>query len=106
MFETVVTTIIAILFELTLHWFPWRLMLRRDLSRQETYVMGVSAFAIPLSVLWAWWGFRDVVLSMWAVILAVGLAVMLAYRIDIGLTRMAQGEEAKEMLDETRPTKR
>lgn len=103
--EVVITTIIAVLFELTLHWFPWRLMLRRDLSRQETYVMGIMGIAVPLSFLWARHGYWDVFNSLWTVIFSVGFFVMLAYRIDELLVNKAKGEEARELLDETRPTR-
>lgn len=105
MFSVAVTTIVAVLFELTLHWFPWRLYMRRDLTKQETYTLGVLGFALPLTALWVWLDLWAAIASMWIVIISVGFSVLLAYRADALRTHIAQGEEAMERLNETGQTR-
>ena len=100
--EILLTALIAVLLELVMHWFPWRMILRRDLTRPAAYVLGVFGIAGPVSVLWALWGMINVVISLWAVIVATGLAVVGAYDIDALLNRLMRGSEAEELLNETR----
>lgn len=84
------------------HWFPWRMLLRRDLHPVARYVLGVLGFTAPLSLLFAG-AFGETpgdgfsyLLALWLVIVASGFSVVLAYVIDGGLTWLIQLREAKE----------
>jgi len=94
----VIACIITVLALLTEHWFPWRLLLRRDLHRVAAYVLGVLALALPLTALF--WSERRYVVALWAVIVSGGSAVMLAHFVDWLLTRIRRAEELKELIDQ------
>jgi hypothetical protein len=97
-----VTALVAALLELVMHWFPWRLMLRRDLHRTAAYVLGTLGIAVPLTALFAYWGQWVELLALWAVVVAAGVSVLVAYAFDALVIKLARGDEAQEMLDETR----
>jgi hypothetical protein len=91
-------SLIAALIELVLHWFPWRMAIGRDLPRPVAYVLGVLGFALPLTCLWwMWW---VLVIELWIVIAAAGIAVMVAYALDKLIHTMRRGHEAVEQLNE------
>jgi hypothetical protein len=99
-----ITVTIAALLLLVEHWFPWRLILRRDLPRLAAYVLGVLALVLPLSGLyWAWassppgssWAW---LVALWAVIIGGGLSVGLAYLIDWCLQQAAQARDLAELM--------
>lgn len=79
----------AVLLLLVEHWFPWGMMMGRELPRLWAYVLGVLAMFLPLTgLLWAW-DVRGVVIrgwmviaAMWLVVISSGLAVALAWGID------------------------
>lgn len=99
------TALVTGLLELVLHWFPWQLLLRRELPRQAAYVLGVLAIIIPLSCLLAHWGVIEAfwaIAALWVVVVAAGGAVMGAYGLDWLFNRLSRGAEAEEMLDEAR----
>jgi uncharacterized membrane protein YgcG len=79
------------------HWFPWQLMLRRQLPRLVAYVLGVLAMALPLTVLW--WHDRGIVTVLWSVIVAAGAATVSAYAIDYGLRCLVVLRERVEQLE-------
>jgi hypothetical protein len=49
MLEPIITATIVAFVELTLHWFPWDLMLRRKLPRLAAYVLGVLGMMLPFT---------------------------------------------------------
>jgi hypothetical protein len=64
------------------HWFPWRLMLGRQLRRLEAYTYGVLAILLPVVV--ALWGAGETGAALLLVAGAVGAgaATLLAYGVD------------------------
>lgn len=102
------TALIAALILLVEHWFPWRLVFRRELPRVAAYVMGNLAMICPLSVLyWAWSGQSFVwpamhLVALWVVSGAGGLAVGFAYAIDWILLRLALASDLAELHDQVR----
>jgi len=95
----ILAAILAILGELVLHWFPWRLVFGRDLPRVEAYILGVLAFAVPLSWLLAAWQDLQALIALWIVIVAAGAAVCMAYGLDRALIRLVQYREMKQLLE-------
>ena len=84
------------------HWFPWRMLIGRALPRMIAYIIGVLALLIPISVVWLLSGQREIVLQLWAVVVASGAMVALVYGIDWLLGRIAQArdlEKIQELLD-------
>jgi MFS family permease len=90
---------LTMLILLVQHWFPWRKLIRRELPRLAAYSMGVLGLIIPLtglflfwqylawelSIYWEWGMGIMAAIAVWAVVLAGGVAVMLAYWIDHSL---------------------
>ncbi len=78
------------------HWFPWRLLLGRDLHRLEAYVYGVAVFlAVAGVALWALgqWVALVIILVVWA---AEGLATLGGYAIDHWAKQRHALQDAKE----------
>jgi hypothetical protein len=96
--DILLTCVVAALVLLVEHWFPWRLMLGRDLPRLAAYVLGVLAMVVPLTVLFAQRGELDAAIGMWAVMVSGGAAVMLAHGVDWVLSRLALAKELGELL--------
>lgn len=86
------------------HWFPWRLMLRRDLPRLAAYILGVLALAGALTWLFDQWrvagapGEWAYVAGLWAVILSGGAAVLVAHGLDWVLGRLVLSWELEELV--------
>jgi hypothetical protein len=97
----VIGAILAIVAE---HYFPWRLIYGRELPRVPAYILGVLAFALPLSVLfWIWSDYRCLA-ALWAVIGAAGAGTALCYTLDTFLHNRARALEAEERERDLRKT--
>jgi len=83
------TALVTVLLLLVEHWLPWQMFLRRELPRLAAYILGSLAIAVPLSVLFACEASWYELAALWIVIVAGGLAVMLAYLVD-WIFRMAR----------------
>ncbi len=97
--EISVTALVSALVLLVEHYAPVR-------TRRATtnYILGVLALVIPFSCLMALWGLWLVLVAIWSVVCAGGLAVLAAYAIDQYLalrSRMKAAEQAEKLL---RPT--
>jgi hypothetical protein len=68
--------------QLAAHYIPWQRILRRQLKRTEAYVIGVVLMMIPVSVWLVLQQDWQVLLALWCVVTASGLAVMGAYALD------------------------
>jgi hypothetical protein len=100
--ETVVTGIalsarVSALVQAVSHWFPWRLVLGRELPRVWAYIVGVLGFLAPLTVLfWSWEAWMYLA-ALWACVVSSGLAVVLAYAIDGVANRVDMSHELEEI---------
>ena len=99
MIATILAALIAVLLQAVEHWFPWRMVLARDLPRIPAYILGVLGVALPLSGLYWCWGAWMELVALWVVIIAAGLSVMGAYAIDWTLDRVRQSYEHEERYD-------
>lgn len=96
--------LIAIVFiaEWGLHYFPWRLLAKRELPRIPAYTLGVLAIFIPFSV-WLWeHGYQQVLSVLWAGILSAGVSVSLWYAVDWLLDRINTASESEQRDTELR----
>lgn len=103
--------IIVILVELGLHYFPWRMLIRRKLPRPVAYTLGLGGIMVPFSL---WLMDRDqieILQTMWIVIISAGFTVFALYGLDRYLDLEKKEVEAgqvevmlkkliKEVLDE------
>ena len=103
--DVLLTLLVVCLLLLTEHWFPWRLMLRRDLPRVAAYILGVLALHLPLTGLYIYWASSGVdvdkhahLVALWVVTIGGGLAVLSAYGIDWLLDSLARRYELDELL--------
>jgi hypothetical protein len=88
--------VIVIATEFGLHYFPWRMLLGRELPRLAAYTLGLLGMMAPLS---AWLMDREeiVVLQMlWTVIFTAGLTVFALYGLDHYLELMRRDVEASQ----------
>ena len=95
----VVTAIVAILIVLVEHYLPWNLLLLKPRpGRIASYIMGVMAFAIPLTLLFSLVDLTrvQVVISLWVVITASGLGTLAGYGLDNWLDHRNRANEAEE----------
>lgn len=101
--------LLVALLQLTLHWFPWRLWLTRDLPRLAEYMVGVLGFAVPYSLLiWYWSNSLDVsselaflycLAALWAVVVTSGLVVFAVSGLDWLIQRIRLASELQELLE-------
>jgi len=123
-YQVVVTAIIVALVELVEHWFPWRLVLRRDLPRLAAYILGVAGIALPYTaLLMMWWqtwdggyplpvgvfipvseAVRRCLVAFWYAVGAGGLAVAVAYAIDQVLLLAVKAQDLEEIATLCRKT--
>jgi len=101
MTEAFVTATTVAFIELTLHWFPWQLLMRRKLPRLAAYVLGVLGMMLPFTILLLYWKEIHTLIALWIILGAGGLAVMGAWAIDEFMRRLAHASELEE-LNETR----
>lgn len=94
-----VLIVLVMFIESTLHYFPWREILRgKKLPRQAAYILGVAGMMLPFSV----WLFENnqlgIIKVLWMVILGAGLSVLLCYLIDwvVGLVWKLDGSIQRE----------
>lgn len=95
----VVTAIVAMLIVLVEHYLPWNLLLLKPRpGRIASYIMGVMAFAIPLTLLFSLVELTQVqlIISLWVVIVAAGLGTIAAYGLDSWLDHRSRAREAEE----------
>lgn len=97
--------LISALIQLVSHWFPWRMVLKQDLPRIPSYVIGVLGFLLPVSGLYWHWEQSAVVAAgqylagLWACVASSGLAVVVAYAIDYVTNRVRMASELQELDD-------
>lgn len=108
MIIVLVAALIAALSLWVMHWFPWELMLRRELPRLVAYTLGMLAITVPISVVHVVWmmvpEWKPVwpgaeIAALWIVVVAGGLAVLIAYGVDWILKRIAIAPELAELLN-------
>lgn len=90
--------LISVTMILAEHWFPWRMLLGRDLPRPAAYVLGVLSIMAPISVLFIlipWLSGWRAVVAMWYVVISAGAATILAYLIDVVLQMRVRVENAE-----------
>lgn len=106
--EILITALITVLLLLVQHWFPWGLLLGRELPRLAAYIMGVLAITLPLTGLYVRWSLVPPLMilphliAMWVVVGLGGLAVLIAHLVDAIMARIRSASELKEILDATR----
>jgi hypothetical protein len=65
------------------HWFPWPLLLGRQLHRLEAYLYGVSCIMLPATALALYLpSAREVLAVFWIAAGAAGLATLTAWGVD------------------------
>lgn len=84
------------------HWFPWRLMLHRDLHRIEAYTYGVASILIPACAVLAWWGAWDAVTVVTSCALAAGVTTVASKLVDLVIEFRNAAHDAREREDAAR----
>lgn len=101
--QIVLTCLFSVLIMWVEHWFPWRILIRRDLPRLAAYVIGTSGVIIPISYLFWLWTHTPppsnnlFLIALWADVIASGLAVGLAYGLDWVVARVALSFDLAEL---------
>src|SRR5689334_5648918 len=92
-----ITALIAALLQWVLHWFPWRMLLRRDLPRLLAYILGMLGIILPVSGLFIYQQAWNSLIALWAVVIASGVATVKAYGLDWLLNRITLSYESQEL---------
>jgi len=87
----------VMLAELSLHYFPWRILLRgRKLPRLAAYTLGLLGMMVPFTA-WLWQiGECEVIKALWLVVGAAGVMVFALYGLDHYLDLIMKDIEATE----------
>lgn len=83
-------------FEFGLHYFPWRLIFKRELPRIPSYTLGMLAILIPFSFWLYEHCYIEVVIMLWVSTVTAGLSVSLWYGVDWLLDRINVAREAEQ----------
>lgn len=103
--------VIVVLVELGLHYFPWRMLIRRKLPRLAAYTLGLLGIMVPFSLWLMDRGEIEIMQTMWIVVVSAGFTVFALYGFDRHLDLERKDVEAgqtvamlkkliKEVLDE------
>lgn len=87
------------------HWLPWQAWLGHPLKRIPSYIMGVAALYLPITVVLILWQLWIVLILIWVVCLTGGVVVCAGYFIDHYLQlRCSESilEEERELLNAER----
>jgi hypothetical protein len=101
--QIIITAGFAWLILWTMHWFNWRLALRRDPPPILGYILGTLGWLIPLTVLFSIWvkmppaNLYAHLIALWSLVISGGMAVMSAHFIDWIIKRMVQVPELEEI---------
>lgn len=80
--------------EFGLHYFPWRMLLGKELPRLAAYTLGMLGMMVPLSVWLMDRGEIEIIQMLWIVIVSAGLTVFALYGLDHYLELLRRDEEA------------
>lgn len=83
MSEIALAALVSLLLICTLHWFPWRLLLHRELHRTEAYIMGMLAILAPAGVVLWLTGNVYALIVVGACVVAAGVTTIAAKAIDL-----------------------
>lgn len=101
--QIVITSIIAGLLLLTIHYLPLRGLLKKNLHQTINYMIGVAAIELPLTVLLYSWQNYQVIIALWIITSVGGLAVVLAYLLDNWISTHQRMQAAEWEANELRP---
>ena len=103
--DIAITTLISVLTLIAEHYFPWGVMVGKQLPRITAYVLGILGLIVPLSLLYCFW-LLDPPTEEWAYLAALlsvvifgGLAVIGCYGLDWLITQVIRAKELQEILD-------
>lgn len=101
--EISLAAVVAALTQCVSHWFPWRLVLRRELPKIAAYVLGMLGILLPVTGLFWHWDANVValprhahLLGLWVSVVASGSAVVFAYGVDWLVDVLARLRESSE----------
>ena len=81
---------------LVAHWFPWP----RKLPRLWAYAIGTASIVAGLGLWFGMQGLWVLLGGIFAIALAAGLAVIIAYQIDSIVLLIRMGKRAERMIDD------
>ncbi len=88
--------VIVALVELGLHYFPWRMLIGRELPRLAAYTLGLLGMMVPFSVWLTDHHEAEIVHTLWVVIISAGMTVFALYGLDHYLSVWNRAHEAEE----------
>lgn len=107
-FQIGIAALVGALAQAVQHWFPWHTVFGRELHRVVAYVIGTLAYLVPVSVLFAYWDVTGWavpsylhLVTVWACVIASGLAVLFVRCIDWVAALIWAAREASQRENET-----
>lgn len=88
--------VIVMAIEFGLHYFPWRMLIKRKLPRLAAYVLGLLGIMVPYSLWLMDRGEVENVQMLWIAISAAGLTVFALYGLDQYLDLLRGDKEASQ----------
>jgi hypothetical protein len=95
--DNLLAAIFAVLLVGFEHYFPWRLIFRKPLPRLLSYIIGVLAIYIPVSVVLYYRNAIPSILTIWIVALFAGAGLCAFYLLDPWL-HVHAAEKSEEAL--------
>ena len=96
MIEMVIVIFITCLLLGFFHYFPWRAILHKNLSRLCRYSIGVLALLAPISIYWLILNSWMLVVQLWSVVLLGGASLFALHGMDSAADAYNRAEVAEE----------
>ena len=101
-YEILLAALVGAMQQAIQHWFPWRLVFKKELPRVMAYTIGTLGYLVPVSVLYWHWdqvgtaaAYMHLV-ALWSCIVASGMAVVITRAVDWLLDDVSRLHETKQ----------
>jgi hypothetical protein len=83
--------------EFGLHYFPWRILIGRELPRLAAYTLGLLGMMVPFSVWLMDKNEIEILQTLWTVVISAGITVFALYGLDRYLNLERREVEASQI---------
>ncbi|KKM08421.1 hypothetical protein SY88_23825 [Clostridiales bacterium PH28_bin88] len=102
-YPILIAALVTALILIVEHYFPWPMLIGRELRPVECYIAGVLAIHLPLTVLLLlWWSWKGLA-ALWILTAAGGLVVIASHALDHYLDIRARARLAEREARALRP---
>jgi hypothetical protein len=102
-YPILIAALVTALILIVEHYFPWPMLIGRELRPVECYIAGVLAIHLPLTTLLLLWSSWEALAALWILTAAGGLVVMASHALDHYLDIRVRARIAEREAQTLRP---